>query len=108
MKAKQKERDRLAEIGVYETVDIFVALVKERVTTSWELGPQKGRNQSATFRKRVNETMYDVFVPSPCPSTRRIICKLRLKKKVPYIDDRLDQRELPRGRGRRVSRGATG
>ena len=42
MRAKQKELDRLAEIGVYETVDIFVALGKERDTTRWELDRRKG------------------------------------------------------------------
>ena len=40
-KAKLKELDRLAEFGVYETVDLHVAFGKKRVTTRWDLDRRK-------------------------------------------------------------------
>ena len=51
-KAKQKELDRLAEFGEYETVDLHVALGKEASDDALGAGPQKGRNRSPTHRER--------------------------------------------------------
>ena len=53
MKAKQKELDRLAEFGAYETVDLQVALRK--IYNALGAGPQKRRNQSTIRPKGVQE-----------------------------------------------------
>ena len=74
-KAKQKELNRLAEFGVYETVEILVPLGKKRVTTLWELDHRKD-GLSARFGAREfksDEMMYDVFAPNSTLRTRRII-----------------------------------
>ena len=46
MKAKPKELDRLAEFGVFETVDTLVALAKNGVTTRRELDHREDRTRA--------------------------------------------------------------
>ena len=80
-KAKQKELDRLAEFGVYETLDIRVDLGKKRVQTRWELDHRKdeirARFVARMFKKY--EMMFAVFAPSTSPSIskRRITHSLQ-------------------------------
>ena len=82
MEAKLKELDRLAVFGVYETVDLQVALGKKREMTPWHIDHRK-KGIRARFVAREfegDEAMYDAFAPSSTPSTGRIIDHLRLKK----------------------------
>ena len=82
MKGKLKELDRLAEVGVHETVDLQVALAKKRATTSWHIDHRKGgiRARFVAREFKGDEAMYDAFTPSSTPSTERIIDYLSLKK----------------------------
>ena len=78
-----KELDRLAELGVYETADLQVALGNKRVQTRSGLDHRERDGIRARFVAREfkgDETMYDVFAPSSTPSTGRISDYLRLKK----------------------------
>ena len=105
---KLKVLDRLAEFGVYETVDLQDALRKKRVTTLWRLAVfgvyETVDLQDALRKKRVmtpwhtdgrkdgirarfvarefkgDEAMYIAFALSSTPSTGRIIDNLSLKK----------------------------
>ena len=82
MKAKLKELERLAEFGVYETVDMRTALGKKRVTPRWDLDHRKD-GISARFGATEfhgDETVYNVFAPSSTPSTGRVIGYLNLKE----------------------------
>ena len=102
MKAKLKELDRLAEFGVYETVDLQelsgrsewqlagdsqclfalcetvdlqVALGKKRVMTPWHIEHRKNGIRARFVAREFegDEAMYDAFAPSSTPSTERII-----------------------------------
>ena len=55
MKTKQQELDRLARSGVYETVDIPIALRKKQVTTRWELPLKWRRFVAREFEGRRND-----------------------------------------------------
>ena len=81
-KAKLKELDRLAEIEVYETVDLHVALGKKRVTTRWDLDHRKDgiRTRFVAREFKGDETMYDVFAPSSTSSTGRVIDYMSFQK----------------------------
>ena len=81
MQAKLRELDRLAEFGVYETVDLQVDLAKKRSTTRWHMYYRKdGISARFVARKfKGDEAMYDAFTPSSTPSTGRIIDYLSLK-----------------------------
>ena len=72
----------LAEFGVYESVDLHVALGKKRVTTHWDLDRRKDgiRIRFVPREFECDETMHDVFAPSSTPSTGRVIDHLSLKK----------------------------
>ena len=61
-KAKLKELDRLAEIGVHETVDLHVALGKKRVTTA-DHRKDGIRARFVAREFKGGETVYDVFAP---------------------------------------------
>ena len=52
-KAKLKELDRLAELGVYESVGLHVTLGKKRLTTRWHLDRSKDGIRARFVRKRV-------------------------------------------------------
>ena len=67
-KAKLKELDQLAEFGVYETVDMHVALGKKLAHRKDGI---RARFLAREFKGE--ETMYDVFAPSSTPSTGRVI-----------------------------------
>ena len=79
--AKLKVLDRLAEFGVYETVDLQVALGKKRVTTRWHTDHRKDgiRARFVAREFKGDEAMYDAFAPSSTTSTGRIIDYLSLK-----------------------------
>ena len=82
MKVKLKVLDRLAEFGVYETVDLHVALGKKEVTTHWHTDHSKDGIIARVVARELkgDETMYDAFAPCSAPSTGRIINYLSLKK----------------------------
>ena len=82
MKVKLKVLDRLAEFGVYETVDLQFALGKKRATTR-----SRTDHRTDGIRARLvargfkgDEAMYDAFALSSTPSKGRIIDNLSLKK----------------------------
>ena len=81
-KAKLKELDRLAEFGVCEIVDMNTPLGKKRVTTRWDLDRRNDEIRARFVAREFkgDEIMYDVFAPSPTPSTGRVIDYLSLKK----------------------------
>ena len=81
-KGKLKERERLAEFGVYGEVDLHAALGKKRVTSRWNLDHRKDgiRARLVAREFKGDETLYDVFAPSSNPSTGRVIDHLSLKK----------------------------
>ena len=58
-KAKQTELDRLAEFGVYETLEVHVALGKKRVTTRWELDhrTESGHDLSQGSSRAIKQCM---------------------------------------------------
>ena len=82
METKLKELDRLAQFGVYETVDLHVALEKKRLSTRWHTDHTvdgiRARFVAREFKG--DETMCDVVAPSSTPSTGRITDNLSLKK----------------------------
>ena len=82
MKVKLKVLDRLAEFGVYETVDLQVALGKKGVTTHWHTDHSKDGIIARVVARELkgDEAMYDAFAPCSAPSTGRIIDYLSLKK----------------------------
>ena len=67
----ERKLDRPAESGVYETVDIPVALGMMRLTRRWELDHGEGgiRARLVAREFKSDETMYDIFAPSSTPST---------------------------------------
>ena len=82
MKVKLKVIDRLASCGVYETVDLQVALGKKRVTTRWHTDHRtdgiRARFVARAFKG--DEAVYDAFAPSSTLSRGRIIDYLGLQK----------------------------
>ena len=67
---------------MYETVDLQVALGKNRVTTRWRTDQRKDgiRARFAAREFKGNEAMCDALEPCSTPSTGRIIDYLSLKK----------------------------
>ena len=104
-KAKLKELDRLAECGVYQTVDLRVALQKNRITTRWEVDDRKNRTRARFVTKEFkgDETIKDVFAPEHGMRHRL----LEPQEVITHIQSKRDQRVLPRGRRRRMLRGPT-
>ena len=67
--AKQKELDRHAEFGVFEIVDILVALGKKRVTTRWELDNRKDGTRARFVARKLQNHVW--CLPSRSTSEHR-------------------------------------
>ena len=106
-KAKLKVLHRLAEFRVYETVDLQVALGKNRVTTRWRTDQRKDgiRARFVAREFKGNKAMCDAFAPCSTPSTGRIIDYSQ--EVVSHVLSGRDKRVLPRGRRRGDLRGPT-
>ena len=97
MKAKLKVLDRLAVFGgLYETVDLHVALGKKRAKTRWRTDHRKDGIRALFVAREFkgDEAMYDAFAPSSTPSTGRIIDYSQ--EFVSHVHSRRDKRVLPR------------